>query len=120
MKFTKSSCLDVMERRILLWNSSCIPALLLPSSALLRPVSLSSPGEDKKERKKEHAYYNASHLHHMIFLTETGLKPMYLETLILYFVRDRNQYHKGKCHYCSALLNESWDTQNKLLTINSE
>lgn len=121
MKFIKSSWLGITERwRILLWNSSCLPTLFFPSSALLRPSHWAHLERTKIEGKEEHTYYSSCHLHCVTFSTETGIKLTYLETLILHFVSDWTQHHKGKCPYCNALLNESYHTHSRLLTINSE
>lgn len=103
------------------------PALkeLLPSNSVLpffsiaETISLSSSGEDKN-RKKRTYLFSSCNLHCTIFSTETGIKLMCLETLILHFVSDWTQHHKGKWPYCNALLNESYHTHSRLLTINSE
>lgn len=121
MKFRKSSCLGITERwRILLWKSSCLPNLSFPSSALLRPSHWAHLERTKIKRKEEHTYYSSCHLHCVIFSTEMRIKLMYLEKLILHFVSDWTQHHKGKCSCCNALLNESYHTHSRLLTINSE
>lgn len=116
MKFIKSSCLGITERwRILLWNSSCLPILSFPSSALLRPSNWAHLERTKIERK-QHTYY----MDCAILSREMGIKLMYLETLILHFLSDWTQHHKGKCPCSNALLNESYLTHSRLLTINSE
>lgn len=57
-----------------------------------------------KKKRKTLANYNVCYLHHMTVWKET---LMYLDTWILLFVRDQTQYHKARCHFCNALLNES-------------
>lgn len=121
MKFIKSSCLDITETwRILLWKSSCLPIRSFPSSALLRPSHWAHLERTKTEKKRRTYLFSSCNLHCTIFSTETGIKLMCLETLILHFVSDWTQHHKGKWPYCNALLNESYHTHSRLLTINSE
>lgn len=92
---------------------------VLPFFSIAETTSLSSSGEDNNRKKRR--TYLLQFLSPALcdFLNKNANKVDVSGNINSAFC-DWTQHHKGKHPCCNALLNESYHTHNRLLTINSE